>query len=132
MLSPDPNCDGRLMTAQQSRPGDRTQAAVGAFGGADPSVASRAGHSGRHTGCVRVSLRGRWLTDEQIGRRIMQAANCPPGARVVLEVRAGLPVPLALDYLRVRAYCEVVSDDPATVGRWVRSLREGVARWVSQ
>jgi hypothetical protein len=50
---------------------------------------------------------------------------------VVLDVRAGMPVPLAVDYLRVRARCEVVSDDPATVGRWVRSLREGVGRWVA-
>lgn len=85
----------------------------------------------RHTGSVRVNLRGLWLSDHEVSRRIMRAASCPPGTRVVLEVRSGMPVPLALDYLRTRARCEVLSDDPETVGRWVRSLREGVGRWVA-
>ena len=119
------------MPEQQSRPGVGSRAAAEALGGVDPSVASGADHSARHTGSVRVNLRRRWLTDHEISRRIMEAANCPPGVLVVLDVRAGTPVPLALDYLRVRARCEVVSSDPATVGRWVRSLREGVARWVA-
>lgn len=118
------------MTGQQSRPGGRAQAAE-AFDGAEASVATGGGHTSRHTGYVRVNLRGRWLTDHQISRRIMEAAQCPPGVVVVLDVRAGMPVPLALDYLRIRARCEVCSDDPATVGRWVRSLREGVGRWVA-
>lgn len=117
------------MTAQ-SRPGE-TQAAQEAFGGAESSVAGGADRSERHTGSIRVNLRRRWLTDHEISRRIMEAATCPRGVVVVLDVRAGMPVPLALDYLRVRARCEVVSDDSATVGRWVRSLREGVGRWVA-
>ncbi len=119
------------MTAQRSRPGDDSRAAAEAFGGAGSSVAAGSDRSERHTGSVRVNLRRRWLTDHEVARKIMEAATCPRGVVVVLEVRAGMPVPLAVDYLRVRARCEVVSDDPATVGRWVRSLREGVGRWVA-
>lgn len=119
------------MTGQRSRPGHGTEAAEERFAGAEASVAAGGDHSARHTGYVRVDLRGRWLTDHQISRRIMQAAQCPPGVVVVLDVRGGMPVPLAVDFLRIRARSEVCSDDPATVGRWVRSLREGVGRWVA-
>lgn len=119
------------MSEQQSRPGHQTQAAHEAFDGAQSSLAGTADHSDRHTGSIRVNLRRRWLTDHEISRRIMEAATCPRGVVVVLDVRAGMPVPLAVDYLRVRARCEVACDDSATVGRWVRSLREGVGRWVT-
>ena len=116
------------MTTNQSRP---EEAALKAFGDAGSSVAAGADRSEWHTGYVRVDLRRRWLTDHEVSRRIMEAATCPRGVVVVLEVRAGMPVPLALDYLRRRARCEVASSDAATVGRWVRSLREGVGRWVA-
>lgn len=118
------------MPEQQSRPGVGSQAAAEAFGGADPSVAGQAGHARRHTGHVTVDLY-RLHTDHAVSRRLMEvAACCPVGVRITLKVPAGMPVPLALEQLRP-CLVEVESDDPATVGRWVRSLREGVARWVA-
>lgn len=69
--------------------------------------------------------------DHRVARAIEDLEVAPAGADVVIVVRGRQHPSLALDYLRQHGghlgSVTVECDDPGTVARWVRGLRDGVA-----
>lgn len=84
-------------------------------------------------GHVRIDLRRALRTDTHAADRMIQeAAHAPTGCGVTFLVARGqYAPPLATAYLRHHGRhlgsVTVECDDPVTIGRWMRTLDEGVS-----
>lgn len=114
------------MCPYESRPGGFLRAASKAFGGADGIVSKlRVGPA-----VARIRLD----RADDTGRAIQNAANYPPGTRVVLVVAPRQRVVLAVEDLRERGQhlgrVDVECTDSTTLMVWRDALINGVYPWV--
>lgn len=114
------------MCPYESRPEESPRAASKAFGGADGIVSKlRVGPA-----VARIRLD----RADDTGRAIQNAANYPPGTRVVLVVAPRQRVVLAVDDLRERGQhlgrITIECSDVTTQLVWIDALRCGVTQWV--
>jgi len=123
------------MWAERSRPGLGTEATK-AFAGAGTSV-QHPDNSGRGRARLRVGpavARIRLDRADDPSRAIQNAANYPPGTRVVLVVAPRQQVVLAVEDLRERGQhlgrVDIECSDSTTLMVWRDALINGAYPWV--